>query len=121
MKTSTLYPETFAVNYSQMDTEMKEYFDLMNFLGYQLARCNNGRAWDTPFKRVIDNPFSFNFHGLLFVENRNYDYRKLKTWDNIMSISLFIINKFPKKSLEFHFTLDSKILWNKIIEIVREN
>lgn len=98
----------------------KEYFDLLVFLGYRLQPCRNGAAWETPFRSQSVNPFHFNLHGLLWSENRNYEYEKLKEWNNMMEIIDFIISNYPDKKSFFSFTTDKDKCWNQIQNAIKQ-
>ena len=55
---------------------------ITQFMGYRLAKCNNGLAWSSPFKLVIEDVF--NIHGRLFKEDVS-DYLKFhSSWNWLM-------------------------------------
>lgn len=44
---------------------------IAEFMGYKLAKCNNGLAWNSPYERSIED--KFDLHGRLFYpENHQY-------------------------------------------------
>lgn len=48
--------------------DIKEITDsnklITEFMGYKLARCSNGKAWESPFQKAVDDVFKI--HGRLF-------------------------------------------------------
>jgi hypothetical protein len=54
---------------------------ILEFMGYRLARCNNGQAWESPYPKAVDDVF--NMHGMLLEESL-YKMKFNSSWDWIM-------------------------------------
>ena len=93
--------------------DITEYKSVLEFVGYKLAPCNNGQAWDTPFKTSRDNPFKFSYAGRLFGLNI-FDMRH--DWNNIVDLIKFVNNK---KGLKLKLSLDINKNWDKIIKAIQ--
>jgi len=56
---------------------------IAEFMGYKLAKCNNGLAWESPYKKSVED--TFELHGRLWRENDSY-YKFHKSWDWLMPV-----------------------------------
>lgn len=81
-----------TITYNKLITE---------FLGYKLARCNNGLAWESPFKYAVD---ILKIHGRLYRENEPYHYNYLR-FDISYEWQMFAIAKI--ESLGFDVQMKS--------------
>ena len=57
---------------------------ISEFMGYKLARCSNGLAWDSPYQKAVDDVFKI--HGRLWRENDSY-YQWNTSWDWLMPVA----------------------------------
>lgn len=71
---------------------------ITEFLGYKLAKCNNGFAWESPFQRSKDDYLGL--HGRLYVELKeespysqcHSEYLKFHTsWEWLMPVALNLL------------------------------
>ena len=56
---------------------------IAEFMGYKLAKCNNGLAWESPYKKSVED--TFELHGRLWRENDSY-YKFHTSWDWLMPV-----------------------------------
>ncbi|MFK5893579.1 MAG: hypothetical protein QM504_10195 [Pseudomonadota bacterium] len=99
---------------------MQECYEVLIFLGFTLARCNNGKAWEAPFKKVGENPFSFNMHGVLFGESAVGTYRQLRNkWSNLISIGQWIVLNHPELGFIINKSIQLSDVWNDIVLCAR--
>jgi len=62
---------------------MKDNKLIAEFMGYKLAKCNNGLAWESPYKKSVED--TFELHGRLWRENDSY-YKFHTSWDWLMPV-----------------------------------
>ena len=62
---------------------MKDNKLIAEFMGYKLAKCNNGLAWEFPYKKSVED--TFEIHGRLWRENDSY-YKFHTSWDWLMPV-----------------------------------
>ena len=56
---------------------------IAEFMGYKLAKCNKGLAWESPYKKSVED--TFELHGRLWRENDSY-YKFHTSWDWLMPV-----------------------------------
>jgi hypothetical protein len=91
----------------QEDQETLENDQLIvEFLGYKLKPCNNGRAWERPTLSSIHD--TLNLHGRLWRQNDPY-YKFNSDWNWLMSVL--------KKISETLFSDYAEVVWSQWVMI----
>lgn len=70
---------------------------IAEFMGYKLARCNNGLAWESPHSRAIDDVFKL--HGRLWHEMDTH-YKWHLSWDWLMPVIRRCIDSCATKTVD---------------------
>jgi hypothetical protein len=101
---------------------------MLEFMGYALKPCNNGLAWESPFKTSKED--IFNAHGRLYVATAKDVY--FDSWDFLAAIiqkisviveeKMSLIDKNKYEYLEFSFSLftrSKESITKTIIEFIK--
>ncbi len=96
-------------------------------LGYRLAKCNNGLAWESPFQFAIDDVLQI--HGLL--QRTQYSYMKFaNSFDTLMPIvKMFVpprgviidLVKEQTKLINALRKCDKEILWETLVNFAKKH
>jgi hypothetical protein len=73
---------------------------IAKFMGYKLVKCNNGKAWESPFKKSAEDIFEI--HGRLLRETGHH-YRWHVSWDWLMPVIDKIVTLRPINKTHFAF------------------
>ena len=88
---------------------------IAEFMGYKLAKCNNGLAWESPYKKSVED--TFELHGRLWRENDSY-YKFHTSWDWLMPVANEIIKSRDEQNADWDLTDLKYALCTTNIELV---
>lgn len=91
--------------------------EIVEFLGYKLAPCNNGKAWTSPHTYAKDDVL--HIHGRLFNEQpHNNSYLKFHTSFNwIMPVALYIAKKHSIECIAKRYSKEE--IFKEVVDYIK--
>lgn len=93
---------------------------IAEFMGYKLAKCNNGLAWKSPYKKSVED--TFELHGRLWRENDSY-YKFHTSWDWLMPVVQKCRQENRLEYFDFVYyaieTCDINITYKAVVEFIK--
>ena len=98
---------------------------ITEFLGYKLAKCNNGFAWESPFQKAKDDYLGL--HGRLYVELKeespysqcHSEYLKFHTsWEWLMPVALNLLMQYNIDCISKRTTIEQ--VFEDVVEAIEK-
>lgn len=89
---------------------------VIEFMGYRLALCNNGMAWESPYPRAIDD--HFRIHGMLLQSSlRKLNHLTLDTLKPVIDkIGTINVNFEPLANVSLYSPID--LIFKEIVGFI---